>query len=181
LDISRVINKMRVFHKKDGGIVQLIGKEKMKEWPIELPLIFIEYVRTNQLNKYSDSKLKKDIELYLDEVVKDVAIPGLINVLDGDNFEETNKALVRIEELAKKNIDMVKPIKPYVEKLLKKENKEVNKLSKSILESFNKAERRKKLAEKRKVMQAKEKEFLAGNISGEEYANARKEYLILKE
>jgi len=49
------------------------------------------------------------------------------------------------------------------------------------LESFAKAERRKRLAEKRKVMQEREKEFLAGKISGEEYANARKEYLILKE
>ena len=172
---------MKIFHKKDGGIVQLIGKEKMKEWPVELPLIFIEYVRNNQLKTYNDSKLKKDIEQYLDEVVKDVAIPGLINVLDGDNFEETNKALARIEELAKKNVEMVKPIRPYVENLLKKENKEVIKLSKSILESFNKAERRKKLAEKRKVMQEKEKNFLVGKISGEEYAKARKEYLILKD
>lgn len=176
-----MIIEMKVFHKKDGGIVQLISKEKMKEWPVELPLIFIEYVRNNQLNTYSDSKLKKEIEGYLDEVIKEVAIPGLIDVIDGDNFEETNKALVRIEELAKKNIEMVKPIKPYVENLTKKENKEVKKLSKSILESFDKAERRKKLAEKRKVMQEKEKAFLAGNISGEEYANARKEYLILKE
>ncbi len=172
---------MKIFHKKDGGIVQLIDKEKMKEWPVELPLIFIEYVRNNQLKTYNDSKLKKDIEQYLDEVVKDVAIPGLINVLDGDNFEETNKALARIEELAKKNVEMVKPIRPYVENLLKKENKEVIKLSKSILESFNKAERRKKLAEKRKVMQEKEKNFLVGKISGEEYAKARKEYLILKD
>jgi len=172
---------MKIFYKKDGGIVQLIDKEKMKEWPVELPLIFIEYVRNNQLKTYNDSKLKKDIEQYLDEVVKDVAIPGLINVLDGDNFEETNKALARIEELAKKNVEMVKPIRPYVENLLKKENKEVIKLSKSILESFNKAERRKKLAEKRKVMQEKEKNFLVGKISGEEYAKARKEYLILKD
>ncbi len=172
---------MKIFHKKDGGIVQLIGKEKMKEWPVELPLIFIEYVRNNQLKTYNDSKLKKDIEQYLDEVVKDVAIPGLINVLDGDNFEETNKALARIEELAKKDVEMVKPIRPYVENLLKKENKEVNKLSNSILNSFKKAERKKKLAGKRKVMQEKEKDFLAGKISGEEYANARKEYLILKD
>ncbi len=76
---------------------------------------------------------------------------------------------------------MVKPIKPYIENLQDKENKEVKRLSNSILNSFNKAERRKKLAEKRKVMQEKEKEFLADKISGEEYAKARKEYLILKE
>ena len=172
---------MKIFYKKDGGIIQLIDKEKIKEWPIELPLIFIEYIRNNQLKTYEGSKLKKEIEQYLDEVLKDVAIPGLINVLDGDNFEETNKALVRIDELAKKKIDLVKPIKPYVEKLVKKDNKEIRKLSKSILESFAKAERRKRLAEKRKIMQEREKEFLAGKISGEEYAKARKEYLILKE
>ena len=172
---------MKIFYKKDGGIVQLIDKEKIKEWPIELPLIFIEYIRNNKLKTYEGSKLKKEIEQYLDEVLKDVAIPGLINVLDGDNFEETNKALVRIDELAKKKIDLVKPIKPYVEKLVKKDNKEIRKLSKSILESFAKAERRKRLAEKRKIMQEREKEFLAGKISGEEYAKARKEYLILKE
>jgi len=172
---------MKIFYKKDGGIVQLIDKEKMKEWPIELPLIFIEYVRNNQLKTYEDSKLKKEIEQYLDEVLKDVAIPGLIKVLDSDNFEETNKALVRIDELAKKKIELVKPIKPYVEKLVKKDNKEIRNLSNSILESFAKAERKKRLAEKRKLMQEREKEFLAGKISGEEYAKARKEYLILKE
>jgi len=76
---------------------------------------------------------------------------------------------------------LVKPIKPYVEKLVKKDNKEIRKLSNSILENLAKAERRKRLAEKRKIMQEREKEFLAGNISGEEYAKARKEYLILKE
>ena len=172
---------MKIFHKNDGGIVQLISKDKMKEWPIELPLIFIEYVRNNQLNTYDDNKLKKDIEQYLDEVLRDVAIPGLINVLDGNDNEEISKALRRIEELAKKNLELVKPIKPYVENLMKKGDKALNVLCKSIIENFDKAERKKQLAEKRKVMQKKEKEFLAGTISGEEYAEARKEYLILKD
>ncbi|MHA1320390.1 MAG: hypothetical protein ACTSSC_01640 [Promethearchaeota archaeon] len=172
---------MKIFYKKDGGIVQLIDKEKMKKWSIELPLIFIEYIRNNQLKSYNDPKLKKEIEKYLDEVLTDVAIPGLIEVLDGDNIEEVNKALVRIDELAKKNIEMVKPIKPYVEKLVKKNIKEVKNLSNSIINKFKKAERKKDLAEKRKIMQEKEKLFLAGNLSGEEYAQARKEYLVLKE
>jgi hypothetical protein len=172
---------MKIFHKSDGGIVQLISKDKMKEWPIELPLIFVEYVRNNQLNTFNDNKLKKDIEQYLDEVLRDVAIPGLINVLDGNDHEEIGKALSRIEELAKKNIELVKPIKSYVENIMKKGDKTLNLLCKSIIESFDKAERKKKLAEKRKIMQKKEKEFLAGTISGEEYAKARKEYLILKD
>ena len=76
---------------------------------------------------------------------------------------------------------MVKPIKPYVEKLVKKNIKEVKNLSNSIIDKFRKAERKKELAEKRKIMQEKEKSFLAGNLSGEEYAKARKEYLVLKE
>jgi len=172
---------LKIFYKKDGGIVQLIDKEKMKAWPIELPLIFIEYIRNNQLNSYNDPKLKKEIEKYLDEVLTDVAIPGLIEVLDGDNVEEVNEALVRIEEIAKKNIEMVKPIKPYVEKLVKKKNKEIKNLSNSIIDKFKKAERKKELAAKRKIMQEKEKLFLAGNLSGEEYAKARKDYLVLKE
>jgi len=172
---------MKIFYKQDGGIVQLIDKEKMKQWSIELPLIFIEYIRNNQLNSYNDPKLKKEIEKYLDEVLTDVAIPGLINVLDGDDVEEVNKALVRIEELAKKDIEMVKPIKPYVEKLVKKNKKEIRNLSNSIMDTFKKADRKKELAEKRKIMQKKEKMFLAGNLSGEEYAKARKDYLVLKE
>ncbi len=172
---------MKIFYKKDGGIVQLIDKEKMKQWSIELPLIFIEYIRNNQLNSYNDPKLKKEIEKYLDEVLTDVAIPGLIDVLDGDDVEAVNKALVRIEELAKKDIEMVKPIKPYVEKLVGNNKKETKDLSNSIMDRFKKADRKKELAEKRKIMQEKEKLFLAGNLSGEEYANARKEYLVLKE
>ena len=43
---------MRIFHKNDGGIIQLIDKEKMEEWSVELPLIFIEYIKDKQLDKY---------------------------------------------------------------------------------------------------------------------------------
>lgn len=172
---------MRLFYKKDGGVIQLIDKEKMNEWPIELPLIFIEYIRNNQLKSYTDTKVQKEVEQYLDEILKEVAIPRLIEVLEGNRDGEILNALSRIEELANKKIELVKPIKPYIENLLKKDNKEILKLSKNILASFTKAENRKKLAEKRKIMQQKEREFLEGKISGEEYAKARKEYLILKE
>ena len=110
---------MRIFHKKDGGIVQLIDKKKMQEWPVELPLIFIEYIRSKQLDTYEDAKVKKEVSAYLDEVLKDVAIPRLISVLEGDDQEEIILALTRIK-------------------------------------------------------------FLAGKLSGEEYAKFRKEYLTLK-
>ena len=100
---------IRIFKKKDGGFVQLIDKEDMAEWPIELPLLFIEYIRTKQLGSYGDAK--KEVEKYLDEIMSDVAIPRLVSVLEGDDNEEIIMALSRIEEISRKDIEMVKPIK----------------------------------------------------------------------
>jgi len=172
---------MKLFQKKDGGIVQLIGKEKMQEWPVELPLVFIEYIRDKQLGTYGDTKVEKEISAYLDEILKDVAIPRLISVLGGDDQEEIILALERIEELSKKNTEMARPIKSYLENLLKNQNQNIVKLAQSITDNFQKADRKKELAKKRSIMREKEKQFLAGKISGEEYAKARREYLTLKD
>ena len=171
---------MRVFQKKDGSLVQIIDKEKMEDWPIELPLIFIEYIRNNQLKSYDDNKLRKEVESYLDEILNDIAIPRLINVLDGDNQDKILEALTRLEELSKKNIEQMEPIKPYLKKLERIKNKDIEKLLSDISDRFVKEENRKQLAEKRKLMQQKEKEFLEGKISGAEYAKIRKEYLLLR-
>ena len=172
---------MKIFHKKDGGIIQLVDKKNMEEWSAELPLIFIEYIREKQLDKYNDASVKKEISAYLDEILKDVAIPRLISVLEGDNEEETISALERIREISKKNVDMARPIKPYLDNLSKSKNKNIVKITQEISNNFMKADRRKELAKKRKIMQEKEKQFMAGKISGEDYAKARKEYLTLKE
>ncbi len=170
---------MRIFKKKDGGIVQLIDKDDMKEWPIELPLLFIEYIRNKQLESYGSAK--KDVESYLDEIMTDVAIPGLVNVLEGDDNEKIILALTRIEEISKKDIEMAKPIKKYLNYLLEKNDKQIVNLAQTISKNFTNAERKKELAQKRKYMREKENLFLEGKISGEEYAKARKEYLTLKE
>ena len=172
---------MKIFHKKDGGIIQLVDKKNMEEWSAELPLIFIEYIREKQLDKYNDASVKKEISAYLDEILKDVAIPRLISVLEGDNEEETISALERIQEISKKNVDMARPIKPYLDNLSKSKNTNIAKIAQEISNNFMKADRRKELAKKRKIMQEKEKQFMAGKISGEDYAKARKEYLTLKE
>jgi hypothetical protein len=172
---------LKIFPKKDGGIVQLIDKEKMLDWPIELPLIFIEFIRSKQMETYTDEKLKKEILAYLDEILRDVAIPRLISVLNGNDEGEIILALTRIEELSRKNIEMARPMKSYLEKLLKNNNPKIVKLTQTISENFNKDERKKELSKKRKIMQEKEKLFLEGKITGEEYALARKQYLILKE
>ena len=172
---------IKLFRKKDGGVIQLVDKEKMKDWPVELPLIFIEYIREKKLVTYEDNTIKKDIETYLDEVMKEIAIPRLIGVLDSENDEEIILSLTRILDIAKKNIEMVKPIQRYLVDLQKSKNKIVVELSKSISEMFLKAERRKELARKRKIMRQKEKEFIDGKITAQDYAKIRKEYLLLKE
>lgn len=172
---------IKLFRKKDGGVIQLVDKEKMKDWPVELPLIFIEYIREKKLVTYEDNTIKKDIESYLDEVMKEIAIPRLIGVLDSENDEEIILSLTRILDIAKKNIEMVKPIQRYLLDLQKSKNKKVVELSKNISEIFLKAERRKELARKRKTMRQKEKEFLDGKITARDYAKIRKEYLLLKE
>jgi hypothetical protein len=170
---------IKTFKLKSGGVVQLADKEKMEEWPIELPLIFIEYIRSKQMDSYGSAK--NEIEKYLDEILKEVAIPRLISVLKGVDDQEIILALTRIEEISRKNTEMAKPISRYLGDLLKKNNKQIVKLAKTISDNFAKAERKKELARKRKVMRDKEKLFLEGKIDGEEYAKARKEYLTLKE
>ena len=170
-----------LFFKKNGGAVQLIDTEKMREWPVELPLIFIEYIRNTKLKTYEDTKVQKEIEKYLDEILENVAIPRLISVLEGENSEEIILALTRIEEISKKNIEMIRPIQPYLKKLQTIKDKQIIKLVRDIDTNFQKADRRKELAKKRKTMREKEKLFIDGKINGEDYAKARKEYLTLKE
>lgn len=151
----------------------------MQNWPIELPLLFIEYIRSNHLDNY-DGSAKKEVEKYLDEVMKDVAVPRLISVLEGNEVEETISALERIEELSKKNIEMTKPIKSYLNNLINSKNKKIVNLAQSISRIFERAARNKEIAKNRKIMREKEREFLAGKINAEEYAKIRKEYLTLK-
>ena len=169
---------LKLFKRKDGVIIQLIDKDKMQNWPIELPLIFIEYIRSNQLDTYGSAK--KEVENYLDEVMKDVAVPRLISVLEGNEDDEIISALERIEELAKKNIEMTTPIKPYLINLVDSKNKEIGNLAKNISKIFERAARNKEIAKNRKIMRENERDFLAGKINAEEYAKLRKEYLTLK-
>ena len=76
---------------------------------------------------------------------------------------------------------MTRPISPYLKNLLKNSNKKIAKLTQNISNNFSQADKRKKLAQKRKTMREKEKQFLAGKLSAGDYAKVRKEYLTLKE
>ncbi len=170
---------IKIITKKDGGVVQLIDKKKMQEWPVELPLIFVEYIRDKKLDSYGSAK--KEVEQYLNEIMEEIAIPRLISVLQGYDVEEIKLALSRIEEISKKNIEMARPIQKYLDELLKKQNKDIVKIAEAISNNFIKADKRKELAKKRKLMQQMEKEFLEGKINAADYAKARKDYLLLKE
>lgn len=150
----------------------------MQNWPVELPLLFIEYIRSNRLDSYGSAK--KEVETYLDEVMKDVAVPRLISVLEGNEDELIISALERIEELSKKNIELTNPIKPYLNNLIDSKNKNIVNLAQNISKVFERAARNKEIAKNRKIMREKERDFLAGKINAEEYAKLRKEYLTLK-
>jgi hypothetical protein len=121
------------------------------------------------------------VENYLDEILEDIAIPRLIEVLGSDENDEIISALNRILEIAEDNLEMTRPIRPYLEDLTDKKNKKILDLTEQILELFRRADRRKELNKKRKVMKEKEELFLDGKISAEEYAQARKDYIQFRD
>jgi hypothetical protein len=172
---------MRIFDKKDGGIVQLIDKEKMMDWPPELPLIFIEYIRNEKLKNYGSKAVQNEVNKYLDEVIKDVAIPLMAQGLETNETEKKIALLERIEEITRKKTDMAKPVKPYLEKLTNDKSTKVKQLAEKSLNNFAKAAKRKKLEEMRKKMQQLEKDWLADKVTDEEYASERKKLLKLQE
>ena len=73
---------IRIFHKRGGGIIQLIDKKKMEEWSVELPLIFIEYIKEKQLEKLL-IEFNKDAE---EDDLLDIDI--FFNEDEDDNYEE---------------------------------------------------------------------------------------------
>lgn len=170
---------MRTFRRKDGGVIQLIDKKKMNDWPVELPLIYIEYIRSERMETYGDAQ--KEVSNYLDDVLKDVAVPRLIEVLEGDNVEEILDALERIDKIANQNLDMARPIKPYLEDLVESKNEEIRDRAEDILELFRKEKRRKELNKRRRKMKEKEDLFMEGKISADEYAEARRNYIEFRD
>jgi signal transduction histidine kinase len=170
---------MRTFRKKDGGLIQLIDKKKMNDWPVELPLIYIEYIRSERMETYGDAQ--KDVSNYLDTILKDVAVPRLIKVLEGDNVEEIIEALERIDKIANQNLDMARPIKPYLEDLIENKNEEIRERADKILDLFEKERRRKELNKRRQKMKEKEDLFMEGKISADEYAEARRNYIEFRD
>lgn len=123
---------IRIFRKEDGGIVQLIDKEKIIEWPIELPLKFVEDVR-NKLKSYRDEKVEEEIALYLDDILNSIAIPNVKEIFESGNQESINSLLTSFEELSETNAGAVKPIISLLASLTKNNNKKVVESAQRIL------------------------------------------------
>ena len=122
---------IKIFHKNDGGIVQLIEKEKIEEWSTELPFIFVEYIRT-KLRSYRDAKVQDDISQYLDDILKTIGEPGLKKVIEGNEKEDIISLLTKFEGLSENNVEAARHITPFLPGLTKNSDKTITNLARNI-------------------------------------------------
>ncbi|MFW9940006.1 MAG: hypothetical protein ACFFFT_03125 [Candidatus Thorarchaeota archaeon] len=126
---------IRIFHKKDGGIVQLIDKEKIKDWSVELPLKFVEDVRS-KLKSYRDAKVEEEISAYLDDIIINLAIPKIKETIEDASKDTVISILSSFEELSETNLGAIKPIQPLLENLTKNSNKTIAEIAKRIIDNL---------------------------------------------
>jgi hypothetical protein len=124
---------IKLFYKADGGIIQLIEMEKIQEWPIEMPFIFVEYIKSNKLRSYRDPKAEAEILKYLDNILNETAIPKINLIFEGSDQEEILSTLSIFEELSETNSRAVNPIQILLENLTKQTNKAVVSQARKIL------------------------------------------------
>ncbi|MFX0003302.1 MAG: hypothetical protein ACFE9J_07440 [Candidatus Hermodarchaeota archaeon] len=99
--------------------------KKIDEWPIELPFIFVEYIKTNKIRSYRDAKVESEISDYLDEILNKIAIPKLKQIFKSSNQEEILSLLKIFEELSETNSRALGPIQDLLEDLIKQGNKAI--------------------------------------------------------
>lgn len=126
---------IKVFYKKNGGVIQLIEEEKIQNWSIELTFIFVEYIR-NKLRSYRDDKVQNDISEYLDEILTLIAIPKLKKIFDNNNQNEIISILEKFEELSESNNKAANHISPFLPKLLNNSNKNIVKKVQNISQNL---------------------------------------------
>ncbi len=127
---------IKLFYKEDGGIVQLIEMEKIQEWPIEMPFIFVEYIKSNKLRSYRDTKVEAEISKYLDDILNKTAFPRVKQIFLGSNHEEIRSTLSIFEELSESNSRAVIPIQTLLETLTKHTNKTIVSQARKILSNI---------------------------------------------
>ena len=94
------------------------------EWPIELPLKFVEDIRS-KLKSYRDVKVEGEISTYLDDILTTIAIPNVKEIFESGDQETLSSILTSFEELSETNADAVKPITSLLENLSKNDNKKI--------------------------------------------------------
>ncbi len=129
---------MKLFYKDDGAVIQLIELEKIKEWSIEMPFIFVEYIRNNKLRSYRDAKVEADISKYLNEILNKSAIPRVKQIFEGSNQTEILSTLSIFEELSETNSRAVIPIQNLLETLTNQTDKKIVLQARKILINIKK-------------------------------------------
>jgi hypothetical protein len=173
---------MKVFHLSDNRIVQIASKEKMQKWVGEQPLVYINYIQDSQLRTYGSKKNQKDIAVYLDEAMEEIAIPKLIEALESPNYDVVIDILTRIEELSRKQPDLIKITLSHVEKKQAHPENEIANLATKIQKNYDKAMKRREI---KKRLSANEKaggsdaeldrKLVSGDISESEYLRLKRE------
>ena len=181
---------MKVFRMDDGRVLQLADEKKMKEWDAEMPLLFIGALREKRIPEYRrdfPKKIVSEIEKYVEDLLVNVAIPKLIEALGSSQVEERRKVGENLLELSKANPDQLKIALPHIREAQNDKDKIVSKLMIDTAKNYDKAQKRKQTAEKRKKLTAirkdmdkKDREYADGQISDGDYLKEQKIYLKLK-
>ncbi len=121
------------FYKENGSLVQLIEMEKINEWPMELPLIFVEYIKSNKIKSYRDAKVEAEISKYLNEILNKIAIPKIKQIFDESSQDDIHSTLSILEELSETNSRAILPIENLLKDLTKQTDKEITSQAQKIL------------------------------------------------
>ncbi|MFX1391398.1 MAG: hypothetical protein ACFE9Z_15140 [Promethearchaeota archaeon] len=124
---------IKLFYKQDGSIVQLIEMEKIDEWSLEMPFIFVEYIKSNKLRSYRDASVEAEISQYLDEILDKIAIPKIRKIIGSTNKEDIISTLSIFEELSQTNNRAILPLQSLIESLTKETDKRIVSQAKAIL------------------------------------------------
>ncbi|MHA1819100.1 MAG: hypothetical protein ACTSU2_01100 [Promethearchaeota archaeon] len=173
---------MKIFRTSDNRIIQLASKKKIKYWPVELPIIYVSYIRENFLHTYGSKRDQKKIDSYLEEVMQEIAIPKLVDGLEKSEKKQVISILKRLEALSRSKPDLIKITIPSIEKKIKDDDKEISKMAAKILKNYKNILKRREINKKLKNLpddKELDKKLLNGEISNEEYIKLKKKRLEL--
>ena len=179
---------MKIFKSTSSDqIIQMADKKAMQSWDPELPLLFIGYIQDKLLETY-DTSVRKEVEVYLGEILEEIAVPKLITALNHEDVEVRRKISAGFKNVGETNPELIKIAKENLEDAQKDKDKQVKENIKAALSSYDKylkrlanAEKRKKLRALQKKMDKADEDFAEGKISDEEYLKLRKEFLVLEQ